>query len=213
VVIVHFVGHRLIARICGLFLCLYIAAVLFLRIFNPSGWKLLVLTNGKCAAVFLYKKVKTSSIMKKLIKRLIRRFRANQSTERRYVMQNKSIATINGKTISVIQDNGVELIPIKPICDVLCVDIESQRRKIKEDAILSSVSVLSTATGSDGKRYKMFCLPLRHIFHWLVFINQSNLMSKNEDEVRAYYMKCCNVLYYCFSKNRQFDQPLAKEVE
>jgi len=76
---------------------------------------------------------------------------------------NKTIVVINGTSIEMLKE-GNKLIPIKPICKILGIDEKSQRDKINNDEILSSVKVLNTSTGSDNKEYKMFSLPLKYIF-------------------------------------------------
>ena len=63
-----------------------------------------------------------------------------------------SIGKINGSEITAIKaEDGTVLVPIKPICAALGVDVESQRKKINEDEDLRSTAVLSTAVGADGK--------------------------------------------------------------
>ena len=58
-----------------------------------------------------------------------------------------SIGRINGVEIFAVKnDEGTVLVPIKPICTALCIDVDSQSQKIGDDEDLSSVAVLSTAT-------------------------------------------------------------------
>lgn len=45
---------------------------------------------------------------------------------------------------------------IKPICDAMGIDVESQRGKINSDEILSSTAVLSTAVAADGKEREKY---------------------------------------------------------
>jgi hypothetical protein len=89
-------------------------------------------------------------------------------------MSTKVLARVNGIAIQAIEDQKEKLIPIRPICEALGIDESAQRRKLQEDDFLSSVTVLSTATGSDGKQYEMVCLPHEFIFGWLFTINPKN---------------------------------------
>ena len=73
----------------------------------------------------------------------------------------KTLSVIN--KIQIVQLDG-DLIPIRPICQVLGIDESSQRRKIYDDDFFNSVAVLSTATGEDKKQYEMLCMPLPFIF-------------------------------------------------
>ena len=58
----------------------------------------------------------------------------------------KTLSVIN--SVKIVQlDN--DLVPIKPICQVLGIDESSQRKKINDDDFYNSVAGLSTATGTD----------------------------------------------------------------
>lgn len=70
-------------------------------------------------------------------------------------------AKINNQELVIISENTGKLVPIKPICAALGIDFKSQYAKLKDDENLSSVMVLSTTTGADGKNYERFCLPLK----------------------------------------------------
>lgn len=69
--------------------------------------------------------------------------------------------TVNNIVIECPVENGVYYVTIRPICEALGIDFKSQYAKLKDDDNLSSVMVLSTTTGADGKNYERFCLPLK----------------------------------------------------
>jgi hypothetical protein len=117
--------------------------------------------------------------------------------------QTRTVAVINDSKILVIE-NGQKLVPIKPICDALGIDVDSQRKKINSDQILSSVAVLSTATGADGKQYEMFCIPFKYVFGWLFTINPSNVKEEARELVIQYKEKCYDVLYQSFTDMADF---------
>ena len=48
-------------------------------------------------------------------------------------METKSIARVNNVAIQVISENGTKLVPVKPICEALGVDFDSQRKKLNDD--------------------------------------------------------------------------------
>ena len=121
-------------------------------------------------------------------------------------MNTKTIARVNN--VAILAGNDSEkLVPIKPICEALGIDDDAQRRKIQDDDFLSSVAVLSTATGADGKQYEMFCLPLEFIFGWLFTINPKNVKEEAQEAVRQYRIECYRVLYNHFFGN------LKKQIE
>ena len=65
-------------------------------------------------------------------------------------MQNV-ISKINRVDIVTVDSDGEIFVPIKPICEAIGIDVESQRDKINSDEILSSTAVLSTAVAARRK--------------------------------------------------------------
>lgn len=90
-------------------------------------------------------------------------------------MDAKFIARINGVEIPAVVENGETFIPVKPICEAIGVADQKQREKIQNHPILSSVGTLRVSTGADGKKYEMFCLPLKYVYGWLFTINPGNV--------------------------------------
>lgn len=126
--------------------------------------------------------------------------------------QEKTIGVVNSVKI-LMMENGEKLIPIKPICEALGIDIESQRKKIKDDDFLSSTAVLSTAVGGDGKDREMFCLPLKYIFGWLFTINPKNVKEEAREAVTQYRVECYDVLYRHFTKYQDFVVDRSKKTD
>lgn len=126
-------------------------------------------------------------------------------------METKIIAKVNN--IAIIASNEPEkFVPIKPICDILGIDRKSQQDKIKDHPILSSVGVLSTLTGADGKQYEMFCLPLEFVFGWLFTINSSNVAPEAKETVEKYQLECYQVLYRHFTAYSRFNEVKQKRL-
>lgn len=126
--------------------------------------------------------------------------------------QTRTVAVINKSRIIVIE-NGQKLVPIKPICEALGIDAKVQRTKISDDEILSSVGVLSTSTGSDGKQYEMFCLPYKFIFGWLFTINPKNVKEEAKELVINYKLACYNALYQSFTDSQDFLEQKQEAIE
>lgn len=120
-------------------------------------------------------------------------------------METKTIARVNNVAI-VAGNDASKLVPIKPICEALGIDFDSQRKKLKDDEDLNSVTVLSTATGSDNKQYEMLCIPLEFVFGWLFTINPKNVKPEAQETVRAYRMECYRALYKHFSAYSKFNE-------
>lgn len=126
-------------------------------------------------------------------------------------METKIIAKVNN--IAIIASNEPEkFVPIKPICDILGIDVESQRKKIKEHPLLSSTSVLCTAVGADKKEREMFCLPLEFVFGWLFTINSSNVAPEAKEAVEKYQLECYRALYHHFTAYSRFNEVKQKRL-
>lgn len=117
--------------------------------------------------------------------------------------ETRAVAKINGVQILVIE-NGEKLVPVKPICQALGVDFAAQKEKIEKDEILGSVVGLSPTTGSDGKTYEMFCIPLEFVFGWLFTINPSNVKEEARHSVIQYKLACHKALYQSFTDMSDF---------
>ncbi len=72
--------------------------------------------------------------------------------------------------------NGT-MVAIRGICDAMGIASFNQREKVKGDPRFSWHDIMST--GTDGKSYSMFCLPVEQIVPWLFTIN-SNKLKKPE---------------------------------
>lgn len=129
-------------------------------------------------------------------------------------MKTTQIATVNHVSILIVNDKE-KLVPIKPICEALGIDEDAQRRKLKDDDFLNSVTVLSTATGSDGKQYEMVTLPYRFIFGWLFTINPKNVKPEAKEAVAKYRIECYEALFHNFASQSEFleDKNVALEKE
>ncbi len=74
-------------------------------------------------------------------------------------MNTTNVAIINGITLQVVADEREQLVAVKPVCEILGVDDKAQRDKINEHPLFSSVRVLSTSTGADGKDRMQLSIP------------------------------------------------------
>lgn len=119
-------------------------------------------------------------------------------------MKETMITRINDVAIAATSnEQGEVLIPIRPICDALKVNYQSQHRRLQEDEFLSSVVALRATTGADGKKYEMVCLPLQYVFGWLFTINPANVSEEARPAVKRYRLECYDALYNHFARARQ----------
>lgn len=85
---------------------------------------------------------------------------------------------VAGTTIASFSIDGEVYIPLRNVCDNLGLDWSNERRRIKNDPILSQAVVETTTALSSGQ--KQLCLPLRFFPGWIFKINL-NLLA---DDVR-----------------------------
>lgn len=118
-------------------------------------------------------------------------------------METKTIAKINDVNIVVV-NNEEQLIPIKPICELLGIDRKRQQDKIKEHPILSSKYCLSKKTGRDGKLYDMSCLPEKFVPFWILNICPKNVKKDVRDSLIKYQSECYNLIFEYFKGKNIF---------
>lgn len=124
----------------------------------------------------------------------------------------KIVARINKVDILLIE-NGEKRVAVKPICQALGIDEDAQRRRLKNDPILSSVTVLSTATGNDGKEYKMVTIPFEFVFGWLFRIDSRNVKEESREALIKYQVECYRTLYRHFTAYADFVAAKQEKIE
>ena len=110
----------------------------------------------------------------------------------------QKITTINGVDIfAETTDNGI-FVPVKPICEAIGIDFNSQRNKSAEEEILSSTVAIIATVGADGKEREMVCLPLQYVYGWLFTINPGKVAPEVREVVSTYRRECYDALYRHF---------------
>lgn len=98
----------------------------------------------------------------------------------------------NGKRINILLADGIWYIAIKPICEALKIDFESQRERIQKHRILSRLPSKRGVVAADGRIREMLCLPEKYIYGWLFSIQSDS------PGLIQYQEKCYEVLYEYF---------------
>jgi hypothetical protein len=95
-------------------------------------------------------------------------------------------------------------VPIKPICDFMGINWDSQRQRIQRDPVLSEVvegAVITTAPSSDGRGggpQEMTCLPLDYINGFLFGITAARVKEDIRERLIRYQRECYQVLADAF---------------
>lgn len=67
------------------------------------------------------------------------------------------------------------------------------------DEVLGSVACVIQATGADGKRYDMVCLPDDMLHGWLFGVSADRIRSENRERLLHYKRECYRVLHAVFT--------------
>ena len=125
-------------------------------------------------------------------------------------MKTVNIAVINEVSLQVVVDDKEQLIPIKPVCDILGVNYTSQVDKLKEHPIFRSTIPQRGTVAADGKEREMLCIPLRFFSGWLFSINPNNVKEEIKEKLIQFQLKCNDILFDYFFNRADF--ALKKEV-
>jgi hypothetical protein len=121
------------------------------------------------------------------------------------VIEQREVTFYDDQLTAVRVASGEVYIPVRPICDLLGVDWNGQRRRINRDPVLSteatSVDVTSTQGGNTQRR-AMICLPLDYISGFLFGINADRVRDDLRDRVIRYQRECYKVLSEAFQEGR-----------
>jgi hypothetical protein len=111
------------------------------------------------------------------------------------------IVEFHGESIIAIQDRyGSVYVPLKRLCRHLGIDHNRQTSKVKEDERFNCR--LMSATGTDGKKYKMLCIPEGEIFAWLLTICPNRVRADLKEKLIRYQKECFDVLNAYWTKGR-----------
>lgn len=91
---------------------------------------------------------------------------------------------------------GDQPIPLRPLCDRLGVDVESQRKKLRGKPWATPVMI--TAVADDGKAREMVAIPLRAVPLWLATIHPGKVAPSARPMLEAFQAEACDVLYRHF---------------
>jgi len=117
-------------------------------------------------------------------------------------METKIISRVNG--VDIISMSDEQMVPIRPICELLGVDVDSQRKRIERDEILGSTAVIMTAVAGDGKEREMYAIPYMYVFGWLFSIDISRVNDEARPAVLKYKEECYRALYEHFTEPQTF---------
>ena len=63
--------------------------------------------------------------------------------------------SFNNQSLITVEQNGNHYVAMKPICENIGIQWESQYNRIRRDDVLNSVIFIMNITGSDSKNYQI----------------------------------------------------------
>ena len=84
----------------------------------------------------------------------------------------------------IAEQDGEQLVAVRPICDALGLASNKQIKKLASDPQFSCNHMVST--GTDGKHYEMFCIPVKKVSRWLLGINSKKVKAEIAPQLIAF---------------------------
>lgn len=111
--------------------------------------------------------------------------------------------TVTSKTACAAGDQPI---PLRPLCDRLGVDADTQARKLRGKPWATTVII--TAVADDGKVREMVAIPLRAVPLWLATIHPGKVAPSARPMLEAFQAEACDVLYRHFLETHAPAPPL-----
>jgi hypothetical protein len=126
------------------------------------------------------------------------------------VVEQRQVEFYGDEIVAVRTEEGTVYVPIRPVCRLLDVDFDAQRRRINRDAVLSEevMSVVVTTTDSDDpssrrpRHSEMLALPLEFLSGFLFGINAQRVKEEVRERLIRYQRECYKVLSEAFFEGR-----------
>jgi hypothetical protein len=129
-------------------------------------------------------------------------------------MRSNSIVKVEfrGGELEAVKKDGKVWVSVRRVCEALGIDVESQRKKLKDEARAPwAVTVMMTATGPDGKNYQTFMIDLDSFPMWLGTIDASRVREEIRPMLITYQKEAAIVLRDHFFGKRT-ETPEEKEA-
>ena len=103
--------------------------------------------------------------------------------------------SFNNQSLITVEQNGNHYVAMKPICENIGIQWESQYNRIRRDDVLNSVIFIMNMTGSDRKNYQMICLPIEYLNGWLFGIDINRCKPEIRNTLIKYKKECYQALH------------------
>ena len=107
----------------------------------------------------------------------------------------------NLDSLQAVRDGDSVWFPLRPICDAIGLDTDSQRVKLKAQPW--STTVMRTVVAADGKARELFCIDRRTVPMWLATIDSSRVADHVRPKLEAYQCGIADLLDRTFFPSTQ----------
>lgn len=136
-----------------------------------------------------------------------------QESEKALVPVEEKEVEFYGDEITALRiEDGTVYVPIRPICRLLGVNWDGQRRRILRDPVLSEEVKGVVVTTTPGGSQEMTCLPLDLIAGFLFGISVNRVKEELQERVKLYQRNCYTVLSEAFQEGRLTTDPVLDEL-
>lgn len=111
----------------------------------------------------------------------------------------RSVSFHGDNLLTLVQD-GINYVAVKPICDILGIDWESQRQRIMRDEVLGSCAcVIQAQLPGDIQNRDVVFLPEEFLNGWLFGVSINRIRPENRERLILYKRECYRVLHAAFT--------------
>lgn len=107
----------------------------------------------------------------------------------------------HGATLTASIINGKPHVAVRPICDALGIDADSQLKRIKRHPVLNKGSVITAAPSVGGEQLTVM-LALDKLNGWLFGVSVSRVKPELRERLTQYQAECFDVLAQHFGTTR-----------
>lgn len=101
----------------------------------------------------------------------------------------------HGKPLTVVTAaDGRRLVAMRPICEAVGLQWESQYNRLRRNEVLASTISVMNMVAADGKEREQVCLPLEYLNGWLFGISTSRVKPEIRQRLEDYQRECYQVL-------------------
>ena len=107
------------------------------------------------------------------------------------------IVKFNNQQVPVFIQGDKPYVLMKPICENIGLDWNSQKKRINRNAVLSKGKVMMTSPSNGGDQ-EYIALPLGMLNGWLMGVDANKVRPEIKDTLIKYQLECYDVLYQHF---------------